>query len=88
MYRYFLFFCDTYYPSGGMDDCVLKTNNLDDLEKRVHSQCENDYYIGTIHYYDAVEDKTWYAKTEEYTTKDYLIRWKFTGWEDNNYEYI
>ena len=31
MYRYYLFQCDTYYPSGGMYDCKLKTNNLEDL---------------------------------------------------------
>ena len=84
MYRYFLFFCDTYYPAGGMEDCVLKTNNFDELEQFIHESCEDDYYIGTISYYDAAEDKTMYADMEYYDNENHLTRWRFLGWTEEN----
>lgn len=31
MYRFLLFSYSEYYPAGGMDDVVLKFNNLSDL---------------------------------------------------------
>ena len=83
MYRYLLFYYNDYYPSGGMDDCVLKTNNFDDLEQFIHKEYEDDYFQGTIHYYDAVKDRIVFAKMEKYKTEDYFIRWKFTGWKEN-----
>lgn len=82
MYRYLLFFCNHYYPSGGMEDCVFKTNNFDDLEQFIHSNYEDDYYQGTISYYDALEDKTWYADMEYYENEDYFTRWRFIEWEE------
>jgi hypothetical protein len=27
-YRYYVFACDTYYPCGGMEDCIYRTNDL------------------------------------------------------------
>ena len=50
MHRYYLFFYYDYYPRGGMRDCVLKTNNFDDLEKLIHEKYEDDWRIGTIAY--------------------------------------
>lgn len=84
MYRYFLFFYDTYYPSGGMEDCVLKTNNFDDLEQFIHENYEDDYYMSTISYYDVAEDKTMYADMEYYDNEHYLTRWRFLGWEEES----
>ena len=55
MYRYYLFLYYSYYPHGGMNDCVLKTNDFNDLKRFVledDSDCEN------IQYYDSVTDKT------------------------------
>lgn len=82
MYRYFLFFYYDYYPHGGMEDCVLMTNNFDDLEQCIHANYEDDYYMATISYYDAAEDKTMYADMEYYETEDYFTRWRFVGWEE------
>ena len=82
MYRYFLFYYDHYYPAGGMNDCVLKTNNFDDLEQFIHTNYEDDYLYGTISYYDALEDKAMYAVMEEYTNEDYFTRHRFAGWEE------
>lgn len=76
MYRYYLFFYYDYYPSGGMEDCVLKTNNFDDLEPFIYENYDEDWYCGTISYYDAVEDKTMYASIN--TDGD---KWKIIGWE-------
>lgn len=84
MYRYLLFYYDNYYPHGGMEDCVLKTNNYDDLEQFIHTNYEDDYFQGTISYYDAVEDKTWRADMEDYENENYFTRWRFVRWEEFN----
>lgn len=86
MYRYFLFFYDDYYPHGGMEDCVLKTNNFDDLEKFIHENYEDDWYMGTIAYYDTLEDKYFVAYMETYENEDRCDRWRFAGWEENHYD--
>lgn len=36
MYKYLLFAFDDYYPSGGMDDCIYKFNNLDELKGYIY----------------------------------------------------
>lgn len=84
MYRYLLFFYPYYYPHGGMADCVLKTNNFDDLEQFIHANYEDDYYQGAISCYDTLEDKTWYADMEDYDNEDYCPRWRFLGWEEQS----
>ena len=84
MYRYFLFFYYDYYPHGGMEDCVLKTNNFDDLEKFIHENYEDDWYMGTIAYYDTLEDKYFVAYMETYENEDHFDRWRFAGWEEHN----
>ena len=83
MYRYLLFFYYDYYPCGGMKDCVLKTNNFDELEKFIHENYENDWYMGTITYYDAIEDKHIYADMEIYEDEYYCDKWRFLGWKEN-----
>lgn len=80
MYRYLLFYYDDYYPQGGMEDCVFKTNNYVDLEQFIHQEYENDYFQATISYYDALEDQTWYAEMENYRNDDHFLRRKFIGW--------
>ncbi len=64
MYRYYLFFYQDYYPLGGMEDCVFKTNNYDDLVPFINDRYYEDWYLGTIAYYDAVEDKYFEAIME------------------------
>lgn len=81
MYRYLLFFYYDYYPSGGMRDCVLKTNNFYDLEKFIHENYEDDWYMGTIAYYDTIDDKYVCANMELYENEDFFDRWRFLGWE-------
>lgn len=80
MYRYLLFFYNDYYPSGGMEDCVLKTNNFDDLEQFIHTTYTDDWYQGTISYYDTLEDKVIYADMEWYENEDHFDRWRFVKW--------
>ena len=83
MYRYLLFFYYDYYPSGGMEDCELKTNNFDDLEKYINENLLNEYwYQSTISYYDSVENKIMYANIEDYYGEDYRAKYKFLGWEE------
>ena len=80
MYRYYLFFYDDYYPHGGMEDCVLKTNNFDDLEQHIRQNYESVWYMGTIAYYDAAEDKYMHADFE--LDEDEV--WRFVGWEEED----
>ena len=82
MYRYFLFHCDIYYPSGGMNDCVLKTNDYTELAPFINANY-NDNLCDHIHYYDAWEDKTYNAVMEEYENENYFIRQRFCGWKED-----
>lgn len=84
MYRYLLFFYNDYYPLGGMEDCVLKTNNFNDLEQLIHENYEDDWYMGTIAYYDMLEDKYFVAYMKKYENEDHF--WRFAGWEENAYD--
>lgn len=81
MYRYYLFFYQDYYPLGGMEDCVLKTNNYDDLVPYINEHYGDDWYLGTIAFYDAVEDKYFEAIMEKRrdTTDDL---YEFSLWEE------
>lgn len=52
-YRYFVFADCRYYPSGGMADCYLKTNSVEEAIK-LANELERKYdYVGV---YDVVED--------------------------------
>lgn len=82
MYRYYLFFYYDYYPHGGMEDCVLKTNNLDDIEKFIHDNYEDDWFLGTIAYYDAMKDKYFVAYMEMYENEYHFDEWRFSEWEE------
>lgn len=81
MYRYLLFFYQDYYPYGGMEDCVLKTNNYDDLVPYINAHYGEDWYLGTIAYYDFVEDKYFEAIMEQRrdNTDD---SYEFSLWEE------
>ena len=80
MYRYLLFHCYYYYPGGGMRDCALKTNNIDELVPFIEKHYEDDL-LYHIHYYDTVEDKMYRAVMEEHYVEDYRARQKFIRWE-------
>lgn len=80
MYRYLLFCYNDYYPCGGMEDCMLRTNNHNELEQYIHENYEDDYFQGSIHYYDVLENKTVYAELEIYENEDHFDRTRFVGW--------
>lgn len=83
MYRYLLFYYYHYYPHGGMEDCVLKTNNFVELEQYIHDNYEDEYLFGTISCYDIVEDKAYTAEMIEYFDQHFLTKHKFAGWKEN-----
>lgn len=85
MYRYLLFHCDWYYPVGGMNDCVLKTNNFDDLVPFINENYYDTLMDG-IHYYDTVEDKHMRAVMLQYENEDCFTRQRFIRWEDASNE--
>lgn len=82
MYRYLLFQCPIYYPGGGMYDCELKTNNLDELVPFINEHY-NDTLLDTIHYYDVVEDRIYNAVMETYEDNGF-DRQRFIRWEKDN----
>ena len=82
MYRYFLFYCPYYYPGGGMRDCDLKTNNIDELIPFINTNY-NDAWMSHIHYYDTVEDKSYDAEMEEYENEEGWTRQRFLRWKEN-----
>jgi len=51
MYRYLLFGYDQYYPLGGMEDCLLKTNKREEITKKIK---ETDFHYYEL--YDCFED--------------------------------
>lgn len=51
--RYLVFEYDSYYPSGGMYDCTLRTN---DLTEAVEKAKTTGYEYSDI--YDTLEDET------------------------------
>lgn len=79
MYRYFLFHYYDYYPSGGMHDCALKANNIDEFIAYINNNVD---LFSNFHYYDATEDKVMYAKMEKYEDKDYFMRQRFLEWSE------
>lgn len=81
MYRYLLFHCPYYYPSGGMKDCIFKTNNRDELRPFINKNL-TEPYLNSIHYYDTVEDKIIYALMDEYEDEDGFTKQKFMAWSE------
>lgn len=85
-YRYYLFYYDDYYPSGGMEDCVHKTNDFAELEQIIILDYDGKPDWATIAYYDAVDDKYFVADMRWHKGKDYFDVLRFHGWEEVNNE--
>lgn len=81
MFRYLLFECTHYYPAGGMDDCVLKTNDITELDAYVRKNCTNAIGVN-FHYYDVAVNKVYDAVLNSYEGKDGFPRIKFVKWEE------
>jgi hypothetical protein len=81
MYRYLLFHCYRFYPGGGMIDCELKTNNMDELVPFINEHY-NDTLMDYIHYYDTAEDKRYDAVMETYENETGFYRQRFVRWEE------
>lgn len=55
MNRYYVFIYSSFYPTGGMNDCILRTNDLQEAVRRaVHERDENFYHVSV---WDVVEEK-------------------------------
>ena len=76
--RYLLFCCPDYYPHGGMGDCKLKTDNLDDIVSYINENYNNDLFYD-FHCYDIIEDKTMDAVMETYNEGN-VVKQKFICW--------
>lgn len=60
MYQYYVFAYKRYYPSGGMKDIVLRTNNIERVNLEVKDLIDTADHIkrpSFIHVYDTINDK-------------------------------
>ena len=61
MYRYLVFAYGQYYPRGGMEDCVLKTNDYKEIERKIQEiKKDIDNYIedfDEVNVYDTHTDE-------------------------------
>ncbi|MEK3887478.1 hypothetical protein [Bacillus sp. FSL K6-3431] len=71
-FKYLIFGFSHYYPGGGMEDCVLKTNKIQEVKNYVEKWSVedkgNDYE--NLHVYDAVKDRLIYDA--EFYVHDYF----------------
>jgi len=45
-YRYLGFSSMMYYPGGGMSDCVIKSNNLDEVKTKLIEDAKQPFHSG------------------------------------------
>lgn len=57
-YRYLVFAYDYYYPAGGMDDCICKTNEILSVKHEFRS-AEKTYQ--SVEIYDCESGETYYT---------------------------
>lgn len=88
MYRYLLFKHYDYYPYGGMNDCVFKSNDLWELTDFVKRNCEikDDFREFYMHYYDTQTDKIFVAQFSIIECQNRPISIFFEGWEEQQNE--
>lgn len=55
MNRYYVFKYDSYYPNGGMNDCLLRTNDREEAVKKATT--ERDENFSHVSVWDVVEEK-------------------------------
>jgi hypothetical protein len=56
--RYFLFEITHYYPAGGMNDCILKTNDVEEALSVIrHKHAEDPYSMTNYEIYDVETDE-------------------------------
>lgn len=69
MYRYLLFAYDFFYPCGGMDDCVLRTDCKEDLINKINNfKCEKLRYgfsYDLFYIYDTIANKNYSSNSED-----------------------
>lgn len=58
--RYIIFYYESYYPSGGMEDCILRTDDLEGF-KQILSEVRRSHY-GYINCFDINTDETFNLK--------------------------
>lgn len=66
MEKYLLFAYLSYYPSGGMDDCILVANSIEELNSYALKYIEeNNRDFDYMHYYDCQTGKTYEVEFDD-----------------------
>ena len=84
MFRYLLFLYNAQSPTGGMDDCIFKTDDIHFIEQFIYDNPQIDFSQMTLAYYDAYEDKYVRANAGGYEGDDFSEKWKFLGWGEKH----
>ncbi|AJA41480.1 hypothetical protein AXJ14_gp161 [Geobacillus virus E3] len=76
-YKYLLFGFYHYYPSGGMEDLILKFNNIEELKEQFKYDGEDVYQLVNTDNFSYIEidvDKLFDDKYDKYDVPDEKIR--------------
>ncbi len=84
MNRYLLFSFQCYYPSGGMDDCILVSESLEELNEYA-KKCVGDRYYSDdfLEYYDCQNNELYRADCV--LLKQGIIKWELDKKEEWDY---
>lgn len=79
MEKYLLFAYREYYPSGGMDDCILVANSIEELNSYALKYIEeNSNDFDYMHYYDCQTGRTYEAEFDDEINS--FSKKKFVAW--------
>lgn len=76
--RYLLFAYLEYYPTGGMNDCIFKTNDIGELNSYAKEYAEKEIFYDYMDYYDCQTGETYEAEIEEHdgNPEKKFVRWR------------
>ena len=77
MEKYLLFAYADYYPCGGMEDCVLVANSIEELNLFIPQYIkEYGWCTDNMHYYDCQTGRTYEAEFDEGTNNKKFVKWE------------
>ena len=76
MEKYLLFAYMDYYPCGGMEDCVLVANSIEELNSFIPQYLKDQAWCtDNMHYYDCQTGKTYIAEFNEELNNKQFVQW-------------
>lgn len=80
MGKYLLFAYADYYPCGGMEDCVLVANSIEELNLFIPQYIkEHGWCTDNMHYYDCQTGRTYEAEFDVGTNNKKFVKWELVS---------